>query len=147
MSKAKQKGNRLEYLVRDRFRTYIDPECKRQLMSGADEWNKGDIRFSWQIPHNLMIECKNQEKTSIWQWWKQTTEQCSQFDKPTLVFTRNHHDTLITMKFEDFMDIYEELVGYIKQAEFEQQGNCEHVKDSWKLKGAIKQIKDYLKEL
>lgn len=147
MSKAKRKGNKLEYEVRDRFKRYVDPECQRQLMSGADSWNKGDIRFSWDIPHRLMIECKNQEKTSIWAWWKQTTEQCGQFDKPMLVFSRNHHDTLVTLKFEDFMEIYEELVGYIKSAELEAQGNCEHSKNQWKLQGAIKQIKEYMKEL
>ena len=118
---VKQKGNRLEYQVRDRFRSYVDSDCKRQLMSGADEWNKGDIRFSKKLPYNLIIECKNQERTSIWKWWAQAKEQASQFETPLLVFSRNHHDTLVTLKFDDFMKIYEELYQFLQETEKEEE--------------------------
>ena len=145
MAKEHDKGKRFERKIRDLFRNYVDPQCKRQLQSGADEWNKGDLRFSKTIPHNLIIECKHHERLQFWPWYKQAKDQATQFETPILAFTKNHEDAIIAMKAEDFMKIYEELVGYIRQAEEEQIHSCEHAKESWRLKTAIKHIKEYIK--
>ena len=145
MSKgARDKGKRLEYQVRDLFRRSIDPKCERQVLSGGDAWNKGDIRFSYRhFP--FMIECKNQERYNFWAWWDQVKEECSQFDQPVVIFTKNHKDTIACMKVEHWMDLLEELHDYRRMAEMEQQGTCDHEKELWKLRDAIKKIKEYLK--
>ena len=144
---VKQKGNRLEYFIRDRFRKFVDPNCKRQLMSGADAWNKGDIRFSKKIPYNLMIEAKNQERYNFWKWWDQSKEQASEFDTPVLVFTKNHKDVIVALKFEDFMDMYEELYDLLSRQETEEEIKCEHSSKAWMIKDAIKKLKDYQKSV
>ncbi len=52
----------------------------------------------------LHIECKRQEVTKIHEWMKQSTEQC-RGKIPTVVHRRSREDWLITMKFEDFLDL------------------------------------------
>jgi hypothetical protein len=111
----RQKGKRLERDVAKHFQKHIDPYCKPQLLSGADEWNRGDIRFSKNIGLKLSIECKNQEKIKFWEWWKQTKDQATNFEKPVLIFKRNFSDTIVAMKIEDWMDILEELYDYKEQ--------------------------------
>lgn len=146
MGTAKQKGNRGERQMRDLFRRYIDPNCKRQLMSGADSWNPGDLRFSYKTGFNFIVEVKNQERLNVWDSWKQVTEECSgPADVPVLAFTRNNHDMLVAMKAEQWIDLMEELHEYRQRAEQEDTKTCEHSSEIWRLRTAIKHIKDYLK--
>lgn len=149
MKSTKQKGNKLEYLVRDKFRSFVDPRCERQVMSGGapGDWMKGDINFSKKIPYNLVIECKNQERFNFWEWWKQSKDQASEFETPVLVFTKNHRDTMVAMKLEDFMKIYEELYDLLEQQESEEEIKCEHKKDIWKIKQIKKLANEYIKNL
>ena len=144
---SKNKGKRLEYAVRDFFRRHIDPACERQVMSGADAWHKGDIRFSYRhFP--FQIECKNQERYDFWQWWKQAQDQTGEFDKPVLIFSKANKNIIVAMKIEDWMEILEELHDYRIQAETPKtnETTCTHQKDSWRLKNAIKLIKEYQRE-
>lgn len=143
--KKKEKGMRFEYFIRDRFRKFVDPNCERQVMSGADAWNKGDIRFSKKIPYNLMVEAKNQETYQFWKWWDQAKEQASEFDTPVLIFTKNNKDAIVALKFEDFMNMYDELYDFITSQESGESGSCNCKKNEWMLKDAQKKIKDYLK--
>lgn len=52
----------------------------------------------------IHIEAKRQEKTHIHEWMKQSTEQC-RGKIPTVVHRRSREDWLITMKFEDFLNL------------------------------------------
>lgn len=50
------------------------------------------------------LEIKRQETTKIHEWMKQSTEQ-SRGQSPAVVHRRNREDWLITMKFEDWLEI------------------------------------------
>ena len=52
----------------------------------------------------IHIEAKRQETTKIHEWMKQSTEQC-RGKIPTVVHRRSREDWLITMRFEDFLNI------------------------------------------
>ena len=52
----------------------------------------------------LHLEIKRQETTKIHEWMKQSTEQC-RGKIPTVVHRRSREDWLITMRFEDFLNI------------------------------------------
>lgn len=144
--KSRDKGKRLEYTVRDLFRRHIDPKCERQVMSGADVWNKGDIRFSFDTGFRFSIECKNQENAKVWEWWKQAVDQCGEFEKPLVVFSRAHHDVMAMLRFEDLLELMEEVYDWRKQAEMEKENACEHNKEGWRLREAMKHIKAFIKE-
>lgn len=53
---------------------------------------------------NLHFEVKRAERIQIGEWMKQSTEQC-RGKIPTVVHRRSREDWLITMKFEDFLNL------------------------------------------
>ncbi len=52
----------------------------------------------------IHVECKRAERTEIGKWMAQSVEQC-RGKIPTVVHRRSREDWLITMKFEDFLNI------------------------------------------
>jgi len=81
----------------------------RTPLSGGHHW-AGDI-----IPKNddpdfpFCIECKNQEgwsfeqlftapESQIYQWWKQTVDECPEGKDPILIFTRNRLPIFIAVE-------------------------------------------------
>jgi hypothetical protein len=53
------------------------------------------------IPYD--IECKNTETASPWAWMKQAKANTRSGRIPLVVFSRNHEDTYVMMRFEDLM--------------------------------------------
>jgi len=70
--------------------------------TGEDVWLSKVAREC--IPFS--IECKNQEKLSIWEALKQAG---SREMKPLLIFTRNNTDKYCSLRLSDFVDIISEL--------------------------------------
>lgn len=54
------------------------------------------------------IECKNQEKFSIWDAIKQAGEHGG---KPIVFFKRNKSDIYVVLTAEDFFDLYKKTLG------------------------------------
>jgi len=51
------------------------------------------------------VECKNQEKISIWAALQQAVENCPEGDKPVVIFKRNRSETYAVLKFDDLLDL------------------------------------------
>jgi len=104
---CKNKGVRLQNEVRDSlmesFPSLRDGDVKPAVMGESGE----DLILSPAardvLPYS--IECKNQEKISIWACLKQAEENCVDGSTPLLVFSRNRSDTYVTLKFSDFLNI------------------------------------------
>lgn len=109
MKTARQKGRRLEKEICKMYRDYdIDITAEPMPMSGAMQNHKGDILKKHD--QEFVDECKNQEKTKIWQWWKQTDSQARGLQKPVLFIKRNYEsEPLAVLKARDFFDLRAEL--------------------------------------
>ncbi len=102
---CKGKGRRLQNEVRDvileHFKDLEPDDVKCALMgeSGADIKLSPAARRKF----GFSVECKNQEKISIWAAIKQSETNCKPDTKPLLVFRRNRSKTYVTLALEDFL--------------------------------------------
>jgi hypothetical protein len=56
------------------------------------------------------VECKNQERLSLWDAWHQTTENAKKESlKPLLAVKKNRTDVLIVLKATDFFELIEKV--------------------------------------
>lgn len=93
----KQKGSRLERKVAELYRKHgID--AHRMPLSGAMELHRGDIAFRFYMP--FKVECKNQEKVKVWEWWQQTRSQITGVEEPVLFISGNHRPILAVVDAE-----------------------------------------------
>ena len=103
----KAKGKLLEKLVAQRLKEVLAEygiDAKVMPMSGAISGFKSDIFTN--LPVN--IECKNQERVSLWEWWEQAENQTSIGRFPTLVISRNYQkEPLAVLRFEDLLTLFE----------------------------------------
>lgn len=103
MSKAnttaskKAKGTRLEKEVARLMRKTIDKYSRSMPLSGAIEWMKGDIYNTL----GLNIECKNQEKVKLWEWWQIVREKRN----PRLIISGNHRPILVVIDINDWLEL------------------------------------------
>lgn len=99
----KSKGRRLQQHVANRIKdTFFlsDKDVKSLPMGsqGADVWLS---TFAFQhFPFS--IECKAQEKISIWEAYEQAS---NHGPHPLVVFTRNRSEPLCVLSFEDLLHI------------------------------------------
>jgi len=77
-----------------------DIESRPMGQSGRDVILRGEAKKKF-IFHG--IECKARESFSIWQALAQAEEHGG---KPIVFFKRNHSETYVTMKADDFFDLY-----------------------------------------
>ena len=54
------------------------------------------------------LEVKRQETTKIHEWMKQAVEQCRPGKRPAVVHRRSRDEWLITMRFNDFLEAFNE---------------------------------------
>jgi hypothetical protein len=109
MKTARQKGRRLEKEIARMYReSGIDTTAEPMPMSGAMDNHKGDILKKYD--HEWSDECKNQEKTSIWAWWRQTTAQVRGLQKPVLFIKKNYEaEPLAIIRAKDYFDLRLEI--------------------------------------
>ena len=104
---AKNKGRKLQNLVRDRLRSVFtetletnDIESQVMGMSGEDivlsPAAKKVIKYSF--------ECKNQERLNLWKSLEQAVSNCED-RQPVLVFKRNRSKIYVAIEFEHFIDL------------------------------------------
>lgn len=114
MTKTVNKGSKFEYKVAGILRK-IAPETKRRPRSGANKMIAGYGDIYTKLPY--AIECKNHAKLSFWKWWEQAQSQSSMARPPVLIFTSNYRPTMLAMKLDDWINLYQEMLDWKKEAQ------------------------------
>lgn len=104
---AKQKGRILQQMVRDillKFAKSLEQDDIRSTSMGV---SGEDIQLSPAARkiYPWSIECKNQERFSIYKAIAQCEEN-AQGHTPLVIFKKNRHKTYVALPFDDFMKIY-----------------------------------------
>jgi len=100
---AKAKGKRLELKVAKLWRSKIDGMAVPTPGSGSGNTYKEDVYTKY-----FSIECKNQEKVSLWKWWDQARSHPANNKPPVLVVSGNYRPILVTMDINDWLDLVKE---------------------------------------
>ena len=104
---AKNKGRKLQNLVRDRLRSVYteiletnDIESQVMGMSGEDIVLSPAAKKV--IPYSF--ECKNQERLNLWSSLEQAESNCED-RQPVLIFKRNRSKIYVAIEFDHFIEI------------------------------------------
>lgn len=99
---SRAKGKRFELALAKTFREY-GYDCRRgQQYCGAG----GDADVVG-LP-GIHIEAKHQEKMCLYDWMDQARRDAKEGTLPTVFHKKNNADILVTMRLEDWMQIYRE---------------------------------------
>ena len=104
---AKNKGKRLQNKVRDlileKFNSKLEPDDVRSITMGE---SGEDILLSPAARRvfPFSVECKSQEKLSIWSSLEQAAENSGDYP-PVLIFKRNRSKTYVTIELEEFIKL------------------------------------------
>ena len=107
-SSAKAKGRNLQNSVREMIMTLLPEELKCQTRTALMGESGVDVKlvstarslFPWAV------ECKNQERPSVWAAWEQTVKNADKEKlKPLLSLKKNHKEILIVLRATDFFDL------------------------------------------
>lgn len=123
---SKQKGARFERLLASRFREYGYDARRTAQYCG----NTGDASDVVGLP-GLHIEAKHQERMQLYEWMSQAKRDAKAGGKgylPAVFHKKNNADILVTMTFEDFMNLYVEWEAGQALKEKETQENEKHEK-------------------
>lgn len=101
---SKQKGARFERELASKLRAE-GYECRRSAQYAG---NTGDAADVIGLP-GIHIEAKHQETMRLYEWMAQAIRDSQKSGNLPAVFHRkNNADLLVTMRFEDWMQIYRE---------------------------------------
>lgn len=104
MTNSKDKGKRFERTVAGLFKDY-GYDAKRTAQYCG---NTGDAADVDGVPY-LHLECKHQEQFRIYDWMAQAVHDSQKSGNiPTVIFKKNNHEVLVTLRFDDFMKLYKE---------------------------------------
>lgn len=101
---SKAKGARFERLLASRLRTYGYETRRTAQYCG----NTGDASDVVGLP-GLHIEAKHQEKMCLYDWMAQAKRDAKAGGEnrlPAVFHKKNNAEILVTMEFEDFMNLY-----------------------------------------
>lgn len=105
---SKQKGARFERQLASKFREYgYDNARRTQQYCG----NTGDASDVAGLPH-IHVEAKHQEKMYLYDWMNQAIHDAEKSGKnvlPAVFHKKNNADILVTMRLEDWMNLYREF--------------------------------------
>ena len=105
MVNSKQKGARFERQLASLFRDHGYSDSRRTAQYCG---NTGDASDVVGLP-GLHIEAKHQERMQLYDWMDQAKRDSAGSENLPVVFhKKNHHEILVTMRFDDFMKIYKE---------------------------------------
>ena len=113
---SKQKGARFERTLASRFRDY-GYEARRTAQYCG---NTGDAADVIGLP-GIHIEAKHQERMQLYDWMAQAKRDAAGSGKLPVVFhKKNNCEILVTMEFEDWMNLYREWEAGMNLKEREQ---------------------------
>lgn len=105
----KAKGRSLEaWFAAELRKSGADPKAQPMPLSGAMAFFKSDIHT--RLPYSF--ECKNQENTSVWQWYEQAKRDAGGNEKPVVIFKRNYSPAMALLSAEDFVQMVAEIEQY-----------------------------------
>lgn len=105
---SKQKGARFERELASRLREYGYTDARRTAQYCG---NTGDAADVTNLPY-IHIEAKHVERLNIHDAMSQAIRDAENGGKgllPAVFHKKNRHGILVTMRFEDFMEIYKEF--------------------------------------
>ena len=111
---SKQKGARFERSLASRLRAYGYNTRRTAQYCG----NSGDASDVVGLP-GIHIEAKHQERMQLYEWMAQAKRDAKAGGKgvlPAVFHKKNNAEILVTMEFDDFMEIYREYASglYLK---------------------------------
>lgn len=118
---SKQKGARFERLLASRFREYGYDARRTAQYCG----NTGDASDVVGLP-GIHIEAKHQEQMRLYEWMAQAKRDAEAGGKnalPAVFHKRNGAEILVTMEFEDWMNLYREWAAGFELEAKESNGN------------------------
>ena len=98
-----QKGKKLENKFSSEWRSKIGTHAIRTPGSGSGNKFKEDVYTDW-----FSVECKNQEKISLYKWWDQARSHPANAKDPVLVMKSNHRPILVAMELDDWLNLVKE---------------------------------------
>lgn len=104
---SKEKGAKFERKLASLFRDYGYDDARRTAQFCG---NTGDASDVVGLPY-LHIEAKHQEKMYLYDWMAQAIRDAKASGKdvfPAVFHKKNRCDILVTMRLDDFMQIYTE---------------------------------------
>ena len=102
---SKDKGARFERQLAGMFRDYGYTEARRTAQYCG---NTGDASDVVGLP-GIHVEAKHREKMRLYDWMEQAKRDAAGTgDKPVVFHKKNHAEVLVTMRFDDFMELYRE---------------------------------------
>ena len=102
---SKDKGARFERLLASKFREYGYEDARRTAQYCG---NTGDASDVVGLP-GIHIEAKHQEQMRLYDWMAQAVRDAGESDKlPAVFHKKNNADILVTMRLQDWMEIYRE---------------------------------------
>ena len=104
---SKQKGARFERSLARKFREYGYDEARRTAQYCG---NTGDASDVVGLP-GLHIEAKHQETMRLYEWMSQAVRDAEAGGEkrlPAVFHKKNNADILVTMRLDDFMNLYRE---------------------------------------
>lgn len=105
---SKQKGARFERLLASKFRDYGYTDARRTAQYCG---NTGDASDVAGLPY-IHIEAKHQEQMRLYDWMDQAKRDAKANNEnriPAVFHKKNNAEILVTMTFDDFMQIYREF--------------------------------------
>lgn len=102
---SKQKGARFERLLASMFREHGFDDARRTAQYCG---NTGDASDVVGLP-GIHIEAKHQEQMRLYDWMDQAKRDSKGTDNLPVVFhKKNNAEILVTMRLEDWMELYKE---------------------------------------
>lgn len=104
---SKQKGARFERTLAGLFREYGYADARRTAQYCG---NTGDASDVVGLP-GIHIEAKHQETMRLYEWMSQAVRDAESGGKgnlPAVFHKKNHAEILVTMRLEDWMNLYRE---------------------------------------
>lgn len=100
---SKDKGKRFERLVASKFREY-GYDSRRTAQYCGNTGDAADVTLPY-----IHVECKHQEQFRIYDWMDQAKRDSKGTGKlPIVVSKKNNCEILVTMCFDDWMQLYNE---------------------------------------
>jgi Holliday junction resolvase len=104
---SKQKGARFERSLASKLRDYGYQTRRTAQYCG----NTGDASDVVGLP-GLHIEAKHQERMQLYDWMSQAIRDSEGTGRlPAVFHKKNNADILVTMRLEDFMEVYREFAS------------------------------------
>ena len=101
---SKQKGARFERQVAGMFKDFGYPAFRTAQYEGKT----GDCADVEGVPY-IHLECKHQQKMHLYDWIAQAVRDSQKRgNKPVVIHKQNHKEVLVTMRFDDWIDLYRE---------------------------------------